>query len=75
MKKLGTGEPSHANQLGAKIREIEARGFEPILICFRDDSGEIEILTRGGLVLRDFVAWLGDVWIPNSYDRTRDHGH
>lgn len=70
-------ELSDGDILEETIEKLERRGFEPIMICFRDDSGEIEVLTRGGIQLVDFVNWLAAVWIPSSYERTRAHrdGH
>lgn len=70
-------EVSHEDVLEQKIRELERRNFEPVLICFRDHSGEIEILTRGGIKLDEFVNWLAYVWVPNSRDRmrSRSEGH
>ncbi len=84
MAKLSNGgdenlavEVSHADILDATIQKLERRGFEPILIVFRDNSDEIEILTRGGIRLEEFVNWLAYVWVPNSYDQTRSgsEGH
>lgn len=70
-------EISHADMLDETIQKLERRGFEPILVVLRDNSGEIEILTRGGIKLDEFVNWLAYVWVPNSYDRTRSgsQGH
>ena len=70
-------ELSHADILEETIQKLERRGFEPILVVFRDSSGQIEILTRGGIKLEEFVNWLAHVWVPNSSDQTRSgsEGH
>ena len=70
-------ELSHADILEETIQTLERRGFEPIFVVFRNNSGEIEVLTRGGIKLDEFVQWLAYVWLPNSYDRTRSgsEGH
>lgn len=70
-------EISHADMLDETIQKLERRGFEPILVVLRDYSGELEILTRGGIKLDEFVNWLAYVWVPNSYDQTRSssEGH
>ena len=64
-------ELSHADMLEETIEKLERRGFEPILVVLRDNCGELEILTRGGIKLKEFVNWLAYVWVPNSYDRKR----
>lgn len=67
-------ELSHGEILEETINKLEERGFQPIMICFQDSSGEIEILTRGGIKLDEFVRWLAHVWVPDSRDLHRDRG-
>jgi hypothetical protein len=60
--------------LDKTMDDLAARGFEPVLICFRSPSGEVELLTRK-IDLQSFVTWLLTTWIPASRDRTREPGH
>lgn len=66
-------EVGHTDLLQEKIHELEARGFEPVVVVFRDATGEVEILSRG-VDLADFTSWLLTTWIPNSRDLNSDRG-
>lgn len=69
-------EVSHRDALVETIESLEQRGFQPVLIVFRDERGEIEALTRG-VDLTEFTKWLATRWVPSSHDVLRDRrrGH
>jgi hypothetical protein len=63
------------DNLDRVMADLAARGFEPVLIAFREPSGEVELLTRGGIELTSFLTWVLLEWVPASRDRTREPGH
>ncbi len=67
-------ELSHSDILEETIERLEKRGFEPVLIAFRDATGEVEVLSRGGIELAAFVNWLASTWVPASRDLHRGRG-
>ncbi len=65
-------ELDHGEAVRETVNRLAQRGFEPTVMIFHNEAGDLEVLTRG-VDLGPFLRWMVDVWVPDSHDRIAGH--